>query len=342
LLHTQEVTGSSPVPPILALVLSEELGLRELFEALLGTEGRRRLALRHKTNPELFALYDSELILRIRNARNLDNERRLLAKFHQHLNGFPPSVELAKGFLAGYASRKPRTLARYAATIKAFMKWYGEPMDDFRVRVPRTLPPYTEDSDVDKVRQAFENKRTHKGSIVRDTLLLDLALGTGMRRGELADLEPRDVHADFLIAHGKGGKERVIPLGAAIAQRLHNFIKGMQPNEKVFKLKATSIGNKIRVFAKKAGVDDFHTHTTRHKYATDLLERGANIKVVQELLGHAYLGTTETYLSIVDQGLRDAVNLLDSPRQRLQPAPGPGDGVMTVAYDKKQKKRKKE
>ena len=64
--------------------------------------------------------------------------------------------------------------------------------------------------------------------MVHDALLLDSALITGMRRGELADLEPKDIHADFLIAHGKGGKERVLPLGAPIAQRLHNFIKGMK------------------------------------------------------------------------------------------------------------------
>lgn len=84
-----------------------------------------------------------------------------------------------------------------------------------------------------------------------------------------------------MIAHGKGGNDRIIPLPPAIAQRLHNFIEGMQPNEKVFKLKAVSIGNKIRRFAKKAGLAQFHTHSMRHKYATDLLEAGANIRAVQ-------------------------------------------------------------
>ena len=77
---TQEVTGSNPVSPTIASALNfehEQLPLRELLEALLGTEGRRRLALRHKTNEERFTLYDSELISRICNARNLDNERRL-------------------------------------------------------------------------------------------------------------------------------------------------------------------------------------------------------------------------------------------------------------------------
>ena len=81
--------------------------------------------------------------------------------------------------------------------------------------------------------------------------------------------------------------------------------------EKVFKLKAPCISNKIRQFAKKAGLDSFHTHTLRHKFATDLLEKGANVKVVQELLGHENLATTEVYLSIVNQSLHDAVDLLD-------------------------------
>ena len=55
---------------------------------------------------------------------------------------------------------------------------------------------------------------------------------------------------------------------------------------------------KIKQFAKKAGLTDFHTHTLRHKYATDLLEAGVNIKVVQTLLGHENLNTTEVYLSL--------------------------------------------
>ena len=50
------------------------------------------------------------------------------------------------------------------------MQWYGQPIDDFRVRIPRTLPPYTEDSDIDKVRRAFEDKATHKGIITRDVV----------------------------------------------------------------------------------------------------------------------------------------------------------------------------
>ncbi|MFC2044824.1 tyrosine-type recombinase/integrase [Chloroflexota bacterium] len=289
--------------------------LRELLEVLLGTEGKRRLRLRHMTNEELFKLYDNDLVLRLHNVKNLSDTRKILARYNQYLNNFPPSPELAKGFLAQYADRKPRTLYRYAQMIRVFMKWYGEPMEDFRIKVPKTLPPYTKDSEVERLLSAIGNKRSHKGCIVRDTLIVELAVKTGLRRSELANLEAKDIQPDFLVVrNGKGGKDRVIPLVVNIAKRLTNFTQGMKPEEKVFKLKAECISNKIRQFGKKAGLTGFHTHTMRHKFATDLLERGANIKQVQELLGHDNLATTEVYLSTTDQGKRDAINRLDEDK----------------------------
>ena len=289
-----EVTGSSPVPPTIASVLSEELLLRNL------------------DNDNLFKLYDSDLVLRLRNAKNLSDTRKMLTRFKEYLNGNPPSPELTKAFLSQFANRKPHTLYRYAQMIRVFMKWYGEPMDDFKIKVPKSMPPYTENSDIEKLFSAIQNKKTHKGCITRDSLLVALALKTGMRRSELANLEPKNIHSDFLVVmNGKGGKDRLIPLTQSTAQRLQNFIRDMRPDEKVFKLKAPCISNKIRHLGKKAGLGDFHTHTMRHKFATDLLEKGANIKVVQELLGHENLATTEVYLSLTDRGLRQAVELLD-------------------------------
>ena len=97
------------------------------------------MTLRQKCNDELFELYDSDIVLRLRNVKNLSDTRKILAKFKQYLNQFPPSSEIAKTFLAPFADRKPRTLYRYAQMIKAFMKWYGEPMNDFHVKVPKCL-----------------------------------------------------------------------------------------------------------------------------------------------------------------------------------------------------------
>jgi integrase/recombinase XerD len=280
--------------------------------------------LKHMTNEELFKLYDSDLVLRLHNPKNLSDTRKILAKFKDYLNSYPPSPELAKGFLSQYARHKPRTLYRYAQMIRVFIKWYGESMNDFKVKVPKTLPPYTEDSDIEKLFAAVESKQTHKGTIVRDSLLIALDLKTGMRRSELANLEVKDIHADFLVVkNGKGGKDRIIPLAPSIAQRLQNFIRDKQPGEKVFGLKAPCITMKIKQFAKKAGLNGFHTHTMRHKFATDLLERGVNIKIVQELLGHENLATTEVYLSIVNQSLHDAVNLLEKEKEEEYWAPDP-------------------
>ena len=107
----------------------------------------------------------------------------------------------------------------------------------------------------------------------------------------------------------------MIPLLPDLARRLHAFIKDKRPDEKVFGLTSASIGNKIRAFAGKAGLVNIHTHSLRHKYATDLLERGVNIRVVQELLGHEDISTTQGYLSVTDQGLRDAVSVLDKKRK---------------------------
>ena len=154
----------------------------------------------------------------------------MLNRWKEYLNGYPPSPELAKGFLSQYADKKPRTLYRYAQMLKVFMKWYGEPMDDFRVKVPKTLPPYTEDSEVERLFSAIENKKTHRGCVVRDILLVELALKSGMRRGELANLEVKDIHADFLVVrNGKNNKDRIIPLSPVMGQRLQNFIKSMKP-----------------------------------------------------------------------------------------------------------------
>ena len=77
-----------------------------------------------------------------------------------------------------------------------------------------------------------------------------------------------------------------------------------------FGLKPRSLGNKFRLWAKEAGVD-LHTHSFRHYFATTLVERGANIRVVQELLGHSSLATTQVYLSVTADHLEEAIGLLD-------------------------------
>jgi hypothetical protein len=145
----------------------------------MGPEGKRKLKLRNLTNDQLFDLYGNTLVLRLHNAKNLRDTRTILAHFKKHLGDNPPTGEMAKSFLARCAEKQPRTLYRYAQMIKAFMKWYGDPIDDVRIKIPKSIPKYVDDSAFQKVRDAIANKKTHKIVIPRDLLLVDLDAESG-------------------------------------------------------------------------------------------------------------------------------------------------------------------
>jgi integrase/recombinase XerD len=130
----------------------------------------------------------------------------------------------------------------------------------------------------------------------------------------LSNLKAKDIHLDFLeVRKGKGEKDRTVPLTATLAVRLQNFINEnkIPPDEKIFSLKPASISNKIRQFADKAGINDLHTHTLRHKFANNLVEKGISLRIVQDLLGHDNLNTTQVYLSVTDKNKREAIKSLD-------------------------------
>jgi len=268
--------------------------------------------LKKKSNEELFSLYKAELTLKIRNEKNLDTYHQVLNKFQQFLDGEPPSSMLAKNFLTRWSKRKPRTLHKNLSIIKGFLDWYGEEID-LKVKIPHQLPEYVEEKNIQKLIEAIKKKRTHKGSIKRDLLLVELAYGSGLRREELANLRVSDIlfsEKSLIVRKGKGMKDRAVPLPARVMQLLQEYTEGMDPDSKIFNITPVAISDKIRRFARIAGVN-IHTHSLRHAYATRLLERGANIKAVQELLGHSSIGTTEAYLSLHPKHLRETVDLLD-------------------------------
>ena len=81
---------------------------------------------------------------------------------------------MAGEFLSGYYQRSLSTQARYTATIKGFMRWYGEPIDDVKIKVPKHLPQYVEDDQIEKLLSAIRGKKSHKRSIERDLLIVEL------------------------------------------------------------------------------------------------------------------------------------------------------------------------
>ena len=96
-----------------------------------------------------------------------------------------------------------------------------------------------------------------------------------------------------------------------ISKRLERYCRDKAPYESLFGLKPACISNQIRLLAKKANVD-LHTHSLRHYFGTKLVEKGANLRAVQELMGHSSLNTTQVYVCVTAKHLEGAIDLLET------------------------------
>ena len=235
----------------------------------------------------------------------------------QYLGGFVNTVskitvESAYSYFSRCKHRKVNTRIRYAGYLKGFLQYMGLNFD-IPINRPKLLPEFVNTEDISKLRNTLRNHKTHKSSVFRDLVLVDTAIKTGLRRSELANLLVChiDLNASRLVVTaGKGRKDRVIPLCEPLRRDLEMLTHDKRPNESVFGLNCRSLGMKIKEWADKAGVP-IHTHSFRHCFATTLVEKGANIRVVQELLGHSSLNTTQVYLSVTANHLEGVIGLLD-------------------------------
>lgn len=152
---------------------------------------------------------------------------------------------------------------------------------------------------------------------LRDRAILEMMYASGLRVSEAANLRIDDVDIDsgVLTCKGKGGKERKVPLGKSAVEWLKSYLSERRRKEHIEmrNLFVTSIGRPInrqtifsfiKVYAEKAGLEDISPHTLRHSFATHLLQRGADSRSVQAMLGHADISTTQIYTHITDQHLR--------------------------------------
>ena len=184
---------------------------------------------------------------------------------------------------------------------------------DISIKRPHLLPEHVYEKDIEKLKQTIANHMTHKDSIFRDLMIIETAIKTGMRRAELANLLVRHINfgsGSLTVVAGKGSRDRVIPVSKKLELALKELCSDKKQYERVFSLTPQSLGLKINDWAKKSDVP-IHTHSFRHYFATSLLEKGVNIRVVQELLGHSSLNTTQVYLSVTGSHLEKAIQSLE-------------------------------
>ena len=185
-------------------------------------------------------------------------------------------------------------------------------------RLPRSLP---RPLPVDDVRRLLEAPDEGSPGGVRDRAILELLYGSGLRISELTgmDVDDLDLEEGSLRVLGKGGKEREVPLGSFGREAVGAYLTRGRPalataasrgalflNARGGRLSRQSCARLLGRYVRLAGIDRRVTlHTLRHSFATHLLEGGADVRVVQELLGHASVATTQIYTLVTARHLRE-------------------------------------
>jgi integrase/recombinase XerD len=194
---------------------------------------------------------------------------------------------------------------------------------------PRRLPKAISVDDVERLLEAAGFDGTPLAQ--RDRALLEVLYGTGARISEAVGLDVDDLlDRDAVVLRGKGGKERVVPVGSYARKAVDDYLVRARPalaaggrgtprlflNARGGALSRQSAWTILRVAAERAGLaTEISPHTLRHSYATHLLDGGADVRVVQELLGHASVSTTQVYTLVTVDRLRE-VYATAHPRAR--------------------------
>jgi integrase/recombinase XerD len=270
------------------------------------------------------------LLAATRATRTVDAYRRDLTDLARRLGRPLASATTAEieRYLAELRAegRSPATIARRTAAARSFFRHLmllgrrtenpaaGVALPRKNRRLPRTLSP----SEAERLIDAAAGTTPRS---LRDRALVELLYGAGLRVSEAVGLGKTDVQLDqrLVRATGKGGKERVVPLGRPAADALRRYLSRGRPhldrrhrpelflNAQGGGLTRAGVFLVLRRLAEQAGLEPerVHPHLLRHSFATHLLEGGADLRSVQEMLGHADLATTELYTHVSDHRRRE-------------------------------------
>ena len=291
------------------------------------------LAAERGLSPHTLAAYRRDLLRygAFLEARGIDDAARAT---EDDAAGFV--VHLSAGRTPEGRPYRASSVARAVAAVRSFHRFLvmeGDGTADpsagvTRPRVPRTLPrPLS----VDEVGRILASPAGGTPLALRDTAILETLYGAGLRVSELVslDVDELDLEEGSVRVIGKGSKERIVPLGRYARDALRRYLAAGRPslasrssgpalflNHRGGRLTRQGCDRILRGHVRRAGLRKrVSAHTLRHTFATHLLEGGADVRVVQELLGHASVATTQIYTLVTEQHLRE-VYFSSHPRAR--------------------------
>lgn len=253
--------------------------------------------------------------------------RRFLEKDEEAKGGIKDitrisSMDIRRFLVSLYRSHSPSSVARKVSSIKGFFgflrrrKWLDKaPLRGVSApKIPKKLPNFLS---VDEVFHLLDGRIEADPLPLRDRAILELIYSSGLRVSEVVSLNVGDIDDSIRLVRvtGKGGKERIVPVGekALTAIRAYQSKRGElarrrkdgSPTQALFlnrfgtRLTARSVERMIKTYALKRGlVRKINPHALRHSFATHLLGAGADLRSIQEMLGHASLSTTQKYTHI--------------------------------------------
>ncbi|MFA5603461.1 MAG: site-specific tyrosine recombinase XerD [Bacilli bacterium] len=231
-----------------------------------------------------------------------------------------------KEYLKSLTSEKisNKSISRHISSLKSFYKFLliekiisNNPMEYIEApKIPKTIPSILSIEEINQLLN-IELKDIYS---YRDKAMIELMYATGLRVSELINLKLNDVdlHSNVLKTMGKGSKERIVPIGeyatSIIIEYIHNSRPKFLKNKTSEYLFVTKNGTNMsrnhffrilqRIAQKKGIRTHFSPHTLRHSFATHLLNNGADLRVIQELLGHSDISTTEIYTHVSNDALK--------------------------------------
>jgi integrase/recombinase XerD len=276
---------------------------------------------------------------------SIESYKRDLAKFEAMLaesgKKFDSLTESDISTLLGELSKSglsPSSINRFLSSVKGFYKYcaleyqISNPMTDInQFKIARKLPKALSVEEVSRLIESADNPAIP--STLRDRAILEVLYGTGARVAELVGIDMSDISTDnfegeeitILKLRGKGSKERLVPLGKFAKEAIENYMVRLRPgliaknsqneralflNSRGTRLTRQSAWSTVLKAAKEVGLEGrVSPHVFRHSYATHLLDGGADIRVVQELLGHASVTTTQIYTLVTIDKVRESYSL---------------------------------